>query len=128
MAESPHPVDVHIGKRIRLRRQQLHISQEKVAAALGLTFQQVQKYEGGRNRVSGSKMFLISQLLGVTPNYFYEGLEMDLLGPVADDVTPKLMDAYGVLPDIIHLPLVPSAVRKSISNLIAATRAPEAIV
>ena len=73
-ASAPHPVDVHVGARIRLRRRLLGLSQEKLAEALGLTFQQVQKYERGSNRVSASKLYEISRTLQAPISFFYEGL------------------------------------------------------
>ena len=72
--EGPHPVDRHVGLRIRMRRKELGISQEKLAEALGLTFQQVQKYERAANRVSASKLFEIARALHTGVAYFYEGL------------------------------------------------------
>lgn len=71
---SPNPVDLHVGARVRMRRKLLGVSQEKLADALGLTFQQVQKYERGANRISASKLFEIARFLGVPPSYFFEGL------------------------------------------------------
>lgn len=71
---SPNPIDLHVGARVRMRRKLLGVSQEKLADALGLTFQQVQKYERGANRISASKLFEISRFLGVPPAYFFEGL------------------------------------------------------
>jgi transcriptional regulator with XRE-family HTH domain len=73
-SEGPHPVDRHVGLRIRMRRKELGISQEKLAEALGLTFQQVQKYERAANRVSASKLFEIARALNTGVAYFYEGL------------------------------------------------------
>ena len=70
----PHPIDLHVGLRLRLRRKELRISQEKLAEALGLTFQQVQKYERGANRVSASKLWEVAQALKTSVSYFYEGL------------------------------------------------------
>ena len=69
-----HPVDRHVGLRIRMRRKELGVSQEKLAEALGLTFQQVQKYERAANRVSASKLFEIARALDTSVGYFYEGL------------------------------------------------------
>ena len=81
---SAHPVDRHVGLRIRMRRKELGVSQEKLAEALGLTFQQVQKYERAANRVSASKLFEIARALETSVSYFYEGLganaELDLPG------------------------------------------------
>ncbi|HEX3699770.1 MAG TPA: helix-turn-helix transcriptional regulator [Phenylobacterium sp.] len=72
---SPHPVDRHVGLHIRMRRKALGVSQEKLAESLGLTFQQVQKYERGANRVSASKLWEIARALKTNVAYFYEGLE-----------------------------------------------------
>ena len=68
---APNPVDVHIGRRIRQRRLLLEYSQEKIASQLGITFQQVQKYEHGSNRVSCSRLWDYCQVLEVEPNYFF---------------------------------------------------------
>jgi len=73
-ARSPNPVDVHVGARLRLRRRQLGISQAQLAHALGLTFQQIQKYERGTNRVSASKLYEAARHLGEPVAYFFEGL------------------------------------------------------
>jgi transcriptional regulator with XRE-family HTH domain len=70
----PNPVDVHVGNRIRMRRMLVGMSQEKLGERLGLTFQQVQKYEKGTNRVSASRLFHVAQVLGVPVQYFYEDL------------------------------------------------------
>ena len=70
----PHPVDRHVGLRVRMRRKELGISQEKLAESLGLTFQQVQKYERAANRVSASKLFEIARALNTSVAYFYVGL------------------------------------------------------
>jgi transcriptional regulator with XRE-family HTH domain len=70
----PHPVDRHVGLRIRMRRKELGVSQERLAEALGLTFQQVQKYERAANRVSASKLWEIARALNASVAYFYEGL------------------------------------------------------
>jgi transcriptional regulator with XRE-family HTH domain len=78
---SPNLVDVHVGSRIRMRRRVLGISQEKLAAALGLTFQQVQKYERGTNRVSASKLYETAKALSAPISYFFEGLA----DPATDD-------------------------------------------
>jgi transcriptional regulator with XRE-family HTH domain len=70
----PNPIDLHVGVRIRLRRRMQGVSQEKLADALGLTFQQVQKYERGANRVSASKLYEIAAALKAPVGYFFEGL------------------------------------------------------
>jgi transcriptional regulator with XRE-family HTH domain len=73
-ARSPNPVDLHVGARIRMRRRMQGISQERLADALGLTFQQVQKYERGANRVSASKLYEIASALKAPIAYFFDGL------------------------------------------------------
>jgi len=75
MAQSPNPVDVHVGKRLRLRRTLLGYSQEKLGSLLGLTFQQVQKYERGTNRIGSSRLYKIASVLDVSVSYFFEGFE-----------------------------------------------------
>ncbi len=69
------PVDVHVGSRLRARRRELEISQSQLAAKAGVTFQQIQKYERGVNRVSASSLWDFSRALGVPVGYFFEGLE-----------------------------------------------------
>ena len=69
----PNPIDQHVGSRVRLRRQMLAMSQEKLGAALDLTFQQVQKYERGANRIGASRLQQISQILQVPVEFFFEG-------------------------------------------------------
>lgn len=71
----PNPIDVHVGNRVRLRRTLLGMSQEKLAALLGLTFQQVQKYERGMNRVGASRLWDISKVLEAPINFFYEDMD-----------------------------------------------------
>ncbi len=68
------PIDVHVGQRIRLRRNLLGLSQEKLGEALGLTFQQVQKYERGVNRVGASRLHVLAQVLDVPVGFFYDDL------------------------------------------------------
>ena len=68
----PRPIDVHVGSRIRLRRTLLGMSQQRLGEALGLTFQQVQKYESGVNRVSASRLFDLSRVLDVPIGFFFD--------------------------------------------------------
>lgn len=72
-SENPDSIDIHVGSRVRLRRCVLGLSQENLAEALGITFQQIQKYERGTNRVSASRLYQLGQLLDVAPNFFFEG-------------------------------------------------------
>ena len=79
----PNPIDVHVGKRIRMRRLFLGMNQETLANALDLTFQQVQKYEGGANRVSASRLSEMAEILRVPISFFYGDL------PQGDTQTPQ---------------------------------------
>lgn len=76
--DGPDPVDVHVGQRLRQRRTLLGMSQEKLAAAFGVSFQQVQKYERGANRISASRLHLLTKILDVPVGYFFEGLPSHL--------------------------------------------------
>ena len=74
LRDGPDPVDIHVGKRIRERRVSLGMSQEKIGDYLGLTFQQIQKYERGANRISASKLWAVSNFLKVSVEWFFDGL------------------------------------------------------
>mgnify|MGYP003385974302 FL=1 len=69
----PHPVDIHVGRRLRLKRTFLGLSQEAVGKQIGVTFQQIQKYERGINRMGASRLYDFSKALGVQISYFFEG-------------------------------------------------------
>ena len=71
--KAPNPIDKHVGSRVRMRRVLIGMSQEKLGEALGLTFQQVQKYEKGTNRIGASRLQQISTILGVPVSFFFEG-------------------------------------------------------
>ena len=71
--KAPNPIDQHVGSRVRMRRLMLAMSQEKLAGALGLTFQQVQKYEKGANRIGASRLQQISHILQLPAAFFFEG-------------------------------------------------------
>jgi transcriptional regulator with XRE-family HTH domain len=74
MATKPNPIDVHVGRRLRLRRTLLGMSQERLGELLGLTFQQVQKYERGVNRIGSSRLFELGQILDVPVSFFFDDL------------------------------------------------------
>ena len=75
---NPNAIDVHVGSRIRLRRTLLGMSQEKLGDAIGLTFQQVQKYERGANRVSSSRLFDLTRVLDVPVSYFFDEMSASI--------------------------------------------------
>lgn len=83
----PNPIDRHVGSRVRMQRMLAGISQEKLGEALGLTFQQVQKYEKGTNRISASRLQQIAKMLGVPVSFFFEG------APAGDVATGGFADA-----------------------------------
>jgi transcriptional regulator with XRE-family HTH domain len=82
--KAPNPIDKHVGSRVRMRRMMLSMSQEKLGDALGLTFQQVQKYEKGTNRIGASRLQQISQILQVPVAFFFEGAP-NIPGPGRSD-------------------------------------------
>jgi transcriptional regulator with XRE-family HTH domain len=71
--KSPNPIDKHVGSRVRMRRMMVSMSQEKLGEKLGITFQQIQKYEKGTNRIGASRLQQIANVLGVQVGFFFEG-------------------------------------------------------
>ena len=127
-------MDAHVGDRIRLRRRILGLTQQQLADALDLTFQQVQKYERGANRVSASKLFGIAEILQVPVGYFFEGLA----DPVeADGATARAEAVAGTIRDFLataeglelarRFPLIPKGqLRRKVLELVRAlSEAPE---
>jgi transcriptional regulator with XRE-family HTH domain len=105
-----HPVDVHVGKRIRHRRWTIGVTQQQLAERVGIKFQQIQKYETGMNRVSASRLWDIAHALGVPVAFFFEGMESatqeDLaVGPtmpgdiLADREALDLLRSYYAIPE-----------------------------
>lgn len=119
-----NPIDRHVGARIRMRRKILGVSQEKLADSLGLTFQQVQKYEKGANRVSASKLYEIAAALQTQVAYFFEGLadpsaEIDPKAQGTEQfvhaflMTPEGLELAGIFPKVTR-----PAVRRRILDLV----------
>jgi transcriptional regulator with XRE-family HTH domain len=123
----PNPVDIHVGKRIRMRRLLLGMNQETLANALGLTFQQVQKYEGGANRVSASRLAATAEILKVPISFFFGDLQTDDAEPTAAQrewreyldrpETIELIRLYYAIPD--------PRVRQQFLEMVKAIAAPE---
>ncbi len=121
--KSFHPIDSHVGKRVRIRRKILSISQTKLGDAIGLTFQQIQKYERGANRIGASRLFELSEVLDVPVSYFFDDLPQDTafqsggLGeartmpsdPLREPLSLELVRAYAKIENL--------GTRKSLSNL-----------
>jgi len=105
----PNPIDVHVGKRIRICRLLLGMNQQTLAEALGLTFQQIQKYEHGTNRVSASRLSAMAGALSVPISYFFDGLSLTGAPISAEDMarreqleqpeTLELVRLYYAIPD-----------------------------
>ena len=92
--KAPNPIDKHVGSRVRMRRMMLGMSQEKLGDALGLTFQQVQKYEKGTNRIGASRLQQISHILQVPVSFFFEGAPSSPSGPRPDSLHEAPSPAY----------------------------------
>jgi transcriptional regulator with XRE-family HTH domain len=103
--KTPNPVDMHVGSRVRLRRMMLAISQEKLAKALGLSFQQVQKYEKGANRIGASRLEQISRFLQVPVAFFFEGASDTSAVATSEEDTRSLalMNEFASSPDGLRL-------------------------
>jgi transcriptional regulator with XRE-family HTH domain len=84
-----HPVDVHVGKRVRHRRWMVGMTQQQLGDIVGIKFQQIQKYETGMNRISASRLWDIAQALGVSISFFFEGFEEDAATPDRRDTTAE---------------------------------------
>jgi transcriptional regulator with XRE-family HTH domain len=98
-SDKPNPIDVHVGSRLRLRRTLLGMSQERLGEAIGLTFQQVQKYERGANRVGASRLYDLSRVLDVPVSFFFDDINPETAaaargepGEDDDDATPRRHD------------------------------------
>lgn len=124
----PDPVDVHVGARIRLRRTMMGISQEKLGDGLGVTFQQVQKYEKGANRVGASRMQQISNVLDVPVSYFFEEAPD---GGASDAETSELASfiasAEGLRINRAFASIKNPAARKKLAALISAVAGLESV-
>ncbi len=132
MAANPKAVDAHVGSRVRLRRTLLGMSQEKLGQAVGLTFQQIQKYERGTNRIGSSRLYQFSQILDVPVSFFFDDMPAEVAGrapglgegstdafetdKLARRETLELVRAYYRIPD--------PGVRKRVFELVKAVAGP----
>lgn len=101
-SDMAHPVDLYVGARLRIRRKVLGFSQTQLAEALGITFQQIQKYERGANRISASKLYEAARLLQSPVSYFFEGLDETAQG-AADDGFAQRMTQFVATPEGLEL-------------------------
>ncbi len=120
---SANPVDTHVGERIRSQRKALHLSQEKLGNELGVTFQQVQKYERGANRVGASRLWRLSKVMDVPVSFFFEGLDGVVHShSVAEDEQPPIVYDFIKSPEGLELAKTVAriknpAIRKQILDL-----------
>ena len=98
MADKPNPIDIHVGHRLRLRRTLLGMSQERLAHLLGLTFQQIQKYERGVNRIGSSRLYELGQILHVPVSFFFDAM------PESDGDRAQDLLAPGLAPGLAEEP------------------------
>lgn len=110
--DGPNPIDVHVGARLKLRRHLLGMSQSALGDAVGLTFQQVQKYERGANRIGSSRLYEFSKLLDVPVSFFFDDMPKEISGlepfnpdSVEDQLdnpeTKELVEAYYKIPNVM---------------------------
>ena len=125
MRNKPDPVDVHVGGRLRDRRQLLGLSQGEIGARLGLSWQHIQKYERGTNRIGASRLYRLSNVLGVPISFFFEGMPVEVAAAskhraavIADDATPTPREIRMLVRAYSRLPAAP--VRRQIFALIKA--------
>ncbi|WP_061935370.1 helix-turn-helix domain-containing protein [Aureimonas sp. AU22] len=103
-SKKPNPVDVHVGARVRFRRTMMGTSQEKLGEALGVTFQQVQKYEKGTNRVGASRLQRIAEVLQVPVSFFFEGYQGEDAQPAGlREADAEFVNDYPVSAESIQL-------------------------
>jgi transcriptional regulator with XRE-family HTH domain len=112
-----HPVDVHVGKRIRHRRWLIGVTQQQLAEQVGIKFQQIQKYETGANRVSASRLWDISDALGVDVSFFFEGLHENSEAVEKNRVPDDLMGDKEALDLVRSYYAIPEAQRRRLFEL-----------
>jgi transcriptional regulator with XRE-family HTH domain len=118
-----NPVDAHVGYRVRLRRMLIGMSQERLGELLGLTFQQVQKYERGINRIGAGRLFEVSEILGVPINFFYEGIDgvqaaSESNGDRPSAVMDFLSSSEGIQLSTAYMSIKDTKVRRRILDLV----------
>ncbi len=127
VTKSPNPIDRHVGSRVRMRRMMVSMSQEKLGDRLGLTFQQVQKYEKGTNRIGASRLQQIAAILGVPVAFFFEGAPVGESTPTgfsetqpASYVTDFLMTSEGLHLNRAFIRIKDPEVRRKVVDLVRA--------
>jgi transcriptional regulator with XRE-family HTH domain len=119
-----NPIDIQVGNRVRIRRMLIGMSQERLGALLNLTFQQVQKYEKGVNRIGAGRLFDVSRILGVPIDFFYEGVGEQLAGKgfAESEATPPVMEfvssGEGLQLSLAFMKIKDVKVRKRVLDLV----------
>ena len=118
-----NPIDGQVGNRVRLRRMLIGMSQERLGELLGLTFQQVQKYEKGVNRIGAGRLFEVSRILNVPIDYFYEGVNNQLSGGFSEsEASPPVMEfvssGEGLQLSLAFMKIKDAKLRKRVLDLV----------
>jgi transcriptional regulator with XRE-family HTH domain len=112
-----HPVDVHVGKRVRHRRWKLGVTPQQLAERVGIKFQQIQKYETGMNRISASRLWDIAEALEVQISFFFEGLDVAARTEMGASLPGDLMSDKEALELVRSYYLIPETQRKRLFDL-----------
>jgi transcriptional regulator with XRE-family HTH domain len=130
--KTPNPIDKHVGSRVRMRRMMIGMSQEKLGEKLGITFQQIQKYEKGTNRIGASRLQQIATVLAVPVSFFFEGAPVPetIGGPISEPASPAyvsdfLATADGLALTKAFMKVKDAKVRRRIVDLVEAMVAEE---
>lgn len=124
-----NPIDIQVGNRVRIRRMLIGMSQERLGDLLGLTFQQVQKYEKGVNRIGAGRLFEVSRILNVPVDFFYEGVNEGALGSVESDGAPVMdfvSSGEGLQLSLAFMKIKDAKVRKRVLDLVKSLAEEEA--
>lgn len=120
-----NPIDIQVGNRVRIRRMLIGMSQERLGDLLGLTFQQVQKYEKGVNRIGAGRLFEVSRILNVPVDFFYEGVAAQLTGQpgmAESESSPPVMEfvssGEGLQLSLAFMKIKDAKVRKRVLDLV----------
>ena len=120
MTKKPNPIDAQVGNRVRIRRMLIGMSQEKLGDLLGLTFQQVQKYEKGINRIGAGRLFEIARILDVPVDFFYDGVgaPSDALTETSAPVMEFVSSSEGLQLSLAFMKIRDPKVRKRVLDLV----------
>lgn len=120
MSKKANPIDAQVGNRVRIRRMLIGMSQERLGDTLGLTFQQIQKYEKGVNRIGAGRLFEIARILGVPIDYFYDGVAAthEELAEQTPPVMEFVSSGEGLQLSLAFMKIRDSKVRKRVLDLV----------